>query len=160
MASNEEPIPPALAGRQPAKVRKVLDGDTVIIVSGRGELRIRLDSIDCPEQDQPWGDTAKAGLIKLIGGRDILFEEYGLDHHGRTFATLFVEDRKTAKLLNVNERMVTLGHAWVMRQYYSHLPNDRKAQLNRLERWAKGKKVGLWRTANPVPPWKWRREAN
>ncbi|PCI06627.1 MAG: hypothetical protein COB77_06505, partial [Gammaproteobacteria bacterium] len=70
---------------------------------------------------------------------------------------------KTAKVFygitNVNERMVTLGHAWVMRRYYGHLSNKRKNQLNRLERWAKLKKVGLWKQLNPIPPWKWRHSA-
>ena len=160
VASSPQPTPRVLTAQRSAKVRRVLDGDTVIVVAGREVVRVRLDSIDCPEADQPWGDIAKAGLIKLIGGRDIHLEEYGLDHHGRTLATLFVEDRKTGARVNVNERMVTLGHAWVMRHYYDHLPNDRKAQLNRLERWAKGNRVGLWQTPEPVPPWSWRRETS
>jgi endonuclease YncB( thermonuclease family) len=58
--------------------------------------------------------------------------------------------------VNVNERMVTLGHAWVMRKFYDHLPDDRQRNLNRLEAWARSKKVGLWRTPSPVPPWRWR----
>ena len=57
---------------------------------------------------------------------------------------------------NVNERMVTLGHAWVMRMYYDHLPKSRQQKLNQLERWAKSKRVGLWKTDNPIPPWQWR----
>ncbi len=43
-----------------------------------------------------------------------------------------------------------------MRRFYDHLPKDRQDQLNRLERWARSKKVGLWKTPNPIPPWKWR----
>jgi endonuclease YncB( thermonuclease family) len=30
--------------------------------------------------------------------------------------------------------------------------------LNQLERWAKSKRVGLWKTDNPIPPWKWRKQ--
>ena len=48
------------------KVAHVIDGDTVIVNEGRHEIKIRLDSIDCPECDQHWGDTATYGLIKLI----------------------------------------------------------------------------------------------
>jgi endonuclease YncB( thermonuclease family) len=95
----------------------------------------------------------------LIGGREVLLEEHCVDQHGRTVATLYVEDRKTSRLINVNERMVTLGHAWVMRKYYDHLSNNRKAQLNRLERWARSKSVGLWRTSNPIRPSKWRHDS-
>jgi len=140
------------------KVKYVLDGDTVIVSGFWQEIRIRLDSIDCPEDGQDWGNTAKYGLIKLIGERRVRIEEFGLDHYGRTLATIYIQNDDDSKWINVNERMVTLGHAWVMRMYYDHLPQARKDQLNRLERWARSKKVGLWKTPNPIPPWKWRRE--
>ena len=122
-------------------------------------IRIRLDSIDCPEDGQQWGDIAKFGLIKLIGGREVRLEEHGLDRYDRTLATIYVRHGNDSEWFNVNERMVTLGHAWVMRRYYDHLAKDRQDQLNRLERWARSKKVGLWKTPNPIPPWKWRSES-
>ena len=56
------------------------------------------------------------------------------------------------------QRMVMLGHAWVMRMYYDHLPPDRQQKLNKLEAWAKSKNVGLWSAPNPTPPWQWRKE--
>ena len=101
------------------------------------------------------GDIAKYGLIKLIGGRSIRFEDHGQDSHGRTLATIYVQD-ENGIWTNVNTRMVTLGHAWVMRRFYKHLPQERRNELNRLERWAKTKKVGLWKSQNPTSPWKWR----
>ena len=128
------------------------------MVKDRREIRIRLDAIDCPEDGQHWGDTAKYGLIKLIGGRDVRLEEYGQDRYERTLATIFVQHEYESEWINVNERMVTLGHAWVMRMFYDHLPKDRQDKLNRLERWARSKKVGLWQTPDPIPPWKWRKE--
>jgi endonuclease YncB( thermonuclease family) len=139
-----------------ARVKWVIDGDTVIVGKGRQETKIRLDSIDCPEDEQDWGKNAKSGIVNLIGGRVVLIEEHGLDCYGRTLATLYVWHEKKNEWLNVNERMVTLGHAWVMRAHYKHLPKHRQNKLNRLERWAKGKKIGLWGTPNPMPPWNWR----
>ena len=38
------------------------------------------------------------------------------------------------------------------------VPKDRQEKINRLERWARSKMVGLWQTPNPIPPWKWRSE--
>lgn len=139
-----------------AKVREIIDGDTLIVEMGWGRTKIRLDSIDCPEDGQLWGDTAKYGLIKLIGGRSVHLEEHGLDPHGRMLATIYVRHRDGVEWVNVNERMVTLGHAWVMRKFYDHLPDDRQRNLNRLEAWARSKKVGLWRTPSPIEPWRWR----
>lgn len=156
-ARSEADVRSLLDALPTAKVVRVVDGDTLIVAAGWRQTRIRLDSIDCPEDDQPWGDTATFGLIKLVGGKTVALEEHGVDPHGRTLATLYVRQANSEDWLNVNERMVTLGHAWVMRLYYDHLPTDRQAKLNRLEAWAKSKRVGLWRTPNPIPPWRWRK---
>ena len=134
------------------KVEHVIDGDTVIVSTLWSKLRIRLDSIDCPEDGQEWGEIATAGLIKLIGGKHVHLEDHGTDRYERRVATLYVPHNNDSGWMNVNERMVTLGHAWVMRKYYKHLPKHRQDKLNQLERWAKSKKVGLWKAKNPVPP--------
>lgn len=139
-----------------SKVIKVIDGDTVIVSISGNSIKIRLDSIDCPEDGQKWGGVAKYGLIKLIGGRTIYIEPHGLDAYNRTLATIFVQNYE-GEWINVNERMVLLGHAWVMRLFYKHLSSDRQRQLNSKENWARSKKVGLWQDDNPTPPWQWRK---
>lgn len=156
-----EPTDSQAPGEKPqlVKVYRVLDGDTVVVKKGWSHLTIRLDAIDCPEGQQHWGDIAKYGLIKLIGGQHVLLEAHGEDRYGRIVATLYVKPRGTTEWTTVNERMVTLGHAWVYRQYYHHLPRARREQLNDLERWAQRKQVGPWKTVNPVPPWVWRNGA-
>lgn len=141
---------------QRGKVRHVIDGDTVIVSESWSEVRIRLDAIDCPEDGQDWGNISKAGLIKLIGGQYVYLETHGVDPHGRTLATVYLQDSTDLEWINVNERMVMLGHAWVSRKYYGHLPKPRQNQPNKLECWARSKRVGLWRTENPIPPWQWR----
>lgn len=134
----------------------VKDGDTVDVIAGSEKLTIRLDSIDCPEDGQSWGDAARYGLIKLIGGRKVRLEVHGVDTYGRTLATIYVRSPNDGEWMNVNERMVVVGHAWVYHQYYEHLPPDRRNKLDRLQQWARGKGVGLWREPNPTPPWLWR----
>jgi len=143
--------------RRAAKVKHIIDGDTAIVAIGRQEITLRLGGIDCPESDQHWGNISRYGLIKLIGGRRIRFEQHGLDTYGRTLATVFVLNNNRRTWTNVNARMVTLGHAWVSRLLCQHLPDDRRTELFHLQRWAKTKRVGLWKHANPVPPWEWRR---
>lgn len=139
-----------------ARVHYVVDGDTAIVSVGWRKLNVRLDSIDCPEDGQDWGDIARYGLMKLINRQVVQLEEHGQDDYGRTLATLYVRHPREKKWLNVNERMVVLGHAWVMRRYYDHLPPDRQSKLEELERWARARNVGLWGTENPMPPWEWR----
>lgn len=150
--------PPTTGGQAYAEVVWILDGDTVDVRMEGRKLRIRLYSIDCPEDGQPWGGTAKAGLIKMIGGKSVVLEVHGVDDYGRTLATVFACQGRESKLINVNERMVMLGHAWVMRKYSAQLSEERRRQLNRLEAWARSKQVGLWGTPSPMPPWKWRRD--
>ncbi len=140
-----------------ARVKWIFDGDTVAVTQGWHELTIRLDSIDCPEDGQHWGDIAKYALMKLLNRKNVHLEVHGLDHYGRTLATIYVWGNEKNEWLNVNERMVMLGHAWVMRVFYDHLPEDRQDKLNNLERWSKSKKIGLWGTPDPTPPWEWRK---
>jgi len=157
-ALSEAAIKELISSLPKAKVANIIDGDTVIVATLFGQKTIRLDSIDCPEDGQQWGDIATYGLIKLIGGRRVHLEEHGLDSHGRTLATIYVRHASNSEWMNVNERMVTLGHAWVMRRFYDHLPRDRQDKLNRLESWSRSKKIGLWRLDDPVPPWQWRKD--
>lgn len=147
---------PNVANFPKFKVDYVVDGDTVKVSTSWQKITIRLDSIDCPEDGQEWGDKATWGLIKMIGGKHVHVEKHAIDHYGRTVATLYVYSDEDSKWLNVNENMVARGHAWVMRRYYKHLPKHRQTKLNDLERWAKSKPVGLWKLPNPTPPWEWR----
>jgi micrococcal nuclease len=151
---NKSPTPIKRVKRlKDAKVARVIDGDTVIVVIDRRRTTIRLDGIDCPEMDQDWGGTAKAGLTKLIGGADVRVEAYGEDSDGKTIATIYIRPSGQLDLLNVNTKMVKLGHAWVSRPLCQHLPKKRQNELLRIQRWAQNKRVGLWRSDNPVPPW-------
>ncbi len=155
-----EPVPAGRGGEfvrlKAGPVRDVIDGDTVVVQSGWDRVTIRLDGIDCPEFDQPWGDIAKQGLIKLVGGRTVHYESHGIDRYQRTLATLYVWDREESVWLNVNLRMVMLGHAWISPALPKHLPASRKKELQAVSRWARRKRVGLWKHPSPVPPWQWR----
>lgn len=137
-----------------AKVSRVVDGDSVYVVLNRSRILVRLSAIDSPEDGQEFSSNAKGGLIKLIGGREVFLESYGPDIHGRTLATIYVATENG--LLNVNERMVTLGNAWVYRRFYTHLSDDRKLSLDLKEDWARNKRRGLWQNEKPVAPWSYR----
>lgn len=139
------------------KVWYIFDGDTVSVSVKNEMLCVRLDAIDCPEGGQEWGDNAKAGLFKMVYGREVELEIHGVDIYGRTLATLYVWYGN--ELRNVNESMVMKGHAWVYRKYYAHLPQERRQQLLSIERWARSKRAGLWRVDNPIAPWDWRKQA-
>jgi endonuclease YncB( thermonuclease family) len=62
-AAPKEPLPSTLTG----KVVAIADGDTLTVLVGRTQHRIRLDSIDCPERGPPF---ARGGApFRLVGNR-------------------------------------------------------------------------------------------
>jgi endonuclease YncB( thermonuclease family) len=144
--------PRDLQGEAYVKVRRVLAGDTVIVARWNRCYTIKLEAIECPEGDQHWGDRATAGLIELIAGRKVKAEVHGRDTYTRSLATLHIKDPNVGGWVNVNARMVVLGHAWVDRQRYQHLPLEQRDELDCREQWAKSRRLGLWQSADPTPP--------
>ena len=147
---------PHLVDYKKAKVSYIKDGDGVVVVTAEGEeLEIRLHAVDSPEHGQPWGDTSKIALNRMLEGETVDLEIYCTDQHGRTVAAVFI--RHGHKVININEEMVKCGHAWVDPRFKWELTPKRREKLEQLERWAKNKPVGLWKLENPVPPWQWRK---
>ena len=68
-----------------AKVVQVIDGDTF-----KTAYVIRLADVDAPELDEPGGPAAKRELERLIGGKDITYEEKARDVYGRIVAQVWV----------------------------------------------------------------------
>jgi micrococcal nuclease len=140
-----------------AHVLSVIDGDSLNVSIARDRIEVRLDSIDCPEGKQAWGEQAAVGLRKILNRRMVLIEIHGQDQYGRKLATLYAVHLTNHECVNVNELMVMAGHAWVNRLHYDHLPPDRQEKFNELQRFAKTKGLGLWGEPNPLPPWEWRK---
>ena len=126
-------------------VRKVIDGDSLVVRSRGREVEVRLAFIDAPEFRQVHGKQARAMLRSLVGGRRVRVEPIDVDVHRRVVARVFVGNH------DVNAEMVRRGFAWVRRGF----PHPRG--LVRLEDRARAARAGLWANADPVPPWIWRK---
>ena len=72
------------------KVLEIFDGDTFNVWMNGRKVTIRLGGVDCPENGQPWGNTARAGLVKLIGGKKVRLEPIEKDKYGRLVASVFL----------------------------------------------------------------------
>lgn len=127
----------------------VIDGDTVLFKpdhyasSSRAFLKVRLAGIDAPEAAQPHGDAATRALEEMALKQRATLEIVATDHYGRTLGRLSVGT------LAVNAELVRRGHAWSGSRAGDMLPA--------LQNEAKHARRGLWRDAEPVPPWIWRR---
>lgn len=130
-----------------AKVIKIHDGDSFIILKNKTQSEIRLSSIDAPEYFQNYGRECKLVLEKLILGNMIYIKPSNKDKYGRTIAEVFYKNQ------NINQEMVKQGCAWAYTAYLK----DKK--MIGLERHAKANKIGLWSQPKEkiIPPWKTRR---
>ena len=146
----------ALTGR----VTYVYDGDTVSLHAGGRDYRVRLQGIDAPEHDQPYGDAAKDHLTHLVLNQAVRLETTGKDKYGRLLGKLWVQPAdcpSCGKTLDANLAMLTVGLAWWYRFYKEEQSPEDQGRYEFAEYEAKAKKVGLWQDDNPKPPWDWPR---
>lgn len=121
----------------------VIDGDTFVLQTKQGNLKIRMDGIDAPESDQEFGLEAKEFLNRYL--YKMVFVHYnGVDRYGRTIGTLYVDG------VNINLLEVREGYAWHYKKYSSD------QELARAEEMARVEKKGLWGGDGYIAPWEWR----
>jgi endonuclease YncB( thermonuclease family) len=131
-------------------VKRVLDGDSLILGAGGRDIEVRLGEIDTPEKGQPYAENSRRALQGMVLGKRVRLQVLDEDRYGRTVARVY----RLPDELWVNAEMVRRGHAWAYRRYV------RDRQLYDIERQAKADRAGLWALpeAEREPPWRWRRE--
>ncbi|MAT50358.1 MAG: nuclease [Porticoccaceae bacterium] len=131
-----------------ARVRRVIDGDTLILSDGR---HVRLIGVNTPElgrqgrPDQPLAREARDAVlgfiadrpVKLIWGRD------SRDDHGRYLAHVYSRSGES-----LEASLLARGLAW----HVAVPPNLSSADcFAGLERKARAARLGVWREYQPVP---------
>lgn len=127
---------------------KVFDGDTVELNNISGKFKLRLSDIDAPERNQAYGKKSRRALIKLCRGNNISVNAtiLGTDKYNRYLGRLQC-NRVDASLY-----LVEHGFAWY-NEKYSNDPVIQNAAVM-----AREKRIGLWRSKKPIPPWVWRQQ--
>ena len=135
-------------------VKAVYDGDTLLLATREdSRLKVRLYGIDAPETKkpdnpgQPFGSIARRTLMYKIMGRQVSAEIVDIDQHQRAVAVIRYAGR------DINREMVFEGQAWAYRQY---LQGVYASEYIGGENRARSRRAGLWRDANPQPPWDFR----
>lgn len=135
-----------------ARVERIMDGDSFVARDVTGKrVEIRLSAIDAPEGAQQFGDTSRAALQKLIGGREMLVAVDDVDKFGR-----FVS-RVSVGSTDVNLAQLQAGMAWVYPRA-ENVPGLVRDRYAAAEREAKRSRRGLWAVSSPQPPWEYRHE--
>jgi endonuclease YncB( thermonuclease family) len=127
-------------------VVSVYDGDTVTILDGTTQIKVRLEGIDTPETKQPFGTRAKQALSEMVFGKQVRVEWQEKDRYGRTLGHIHFDGKW------INLEMVNQGVAWHYKQY------SKDQQLAEAETAARKAKLGLWSAPKPVAPRDWRKE--
>lgn len=140
---------PPIGDQQPllsGTALRVIDGDTIEVQLGSGPIRVRLDSIDTPEKDQPWGPEAQAALAGRVNGRRVDLEPVTQDRYDRLVAVVLLDGE------NINAWMVQQGDAWAYRDYLED------PSYCAWEAVARASGLGLWSLppGSRVAPWEWR----
>ena len=126
------------------RVIAVADGDTITVLRGNTQVKVRLTEIDAPEKKQAFGNRSTQSLSDLCFGKTAVLDEKGKDRYGRTLA------RVTCDGVDANAEQVRRGMAWV----YDRYATDKS--LYAVQEEAKAERLGLWQDDKPLLPWEWR----
>jgi len=127
------------------KVVKVQDGDTITVLEGRTQHKIRLLGIDSPELGQAYGQKARQFTSTLVFGKQVKVIYSDKDQYKRVLGTVY-----TLGGANLNHELVRAGLAW----HYTYYSKDKK--LAALEKAARKARRGLWTDSDPIAPWQFR----
>ncbi|HFF9832970.1 thermonuclease family protein [Serratia marcescens] len=130
------------------RVVRVIDGDTVQVLTQGAMVKVRLNGIDAPESGQPFGQRSKQSLLNLAAQKNVDVITNASDRYGRWLGILIIND------VNINSEQVKTGMAWAYRFHGRAIDAD----MLKLEDAARLNRIGLWSSPAPVEPWKWRRE--
>lgn len=135
------------AGRETfeGKVVGVADGDTLVVLDGSTQVRVRLHGIDCPERGQAFGAAAKRLAASLAFGKTVTLRARGKDRYGRLLAEVILPDGR-----RLDRELVAAGMAWHDARY-----SDDET-LVKAERGARKARLGIWSEPDPVAPWRFR----
>ena len=134
------------------RVDRVIDGDTLVVVTEDDEMKVRIRGIDAPETEQEFGEEARLMLNRLAKGRNVIVLSDGMDGYGRVLASIAVSGT------DLGLALIEKGYAWYYETYGSQIPPDWQYAYRTAEANARMNHAGLWQSSGPVPPWSWRKQ--
>lgn len=137
------------------KPGSVYDGDTIRVINGSEELKIRFACIDSPEvrPKQEGGIAARDHLRSLLNqaGNQVKVNATDTDRYGRTVAELWMDRGNGWELVQLQQAKD--GWTWTNEKYKEDCPSFEAIAAAESE--AKAAKRGIW-AGSPIAPWEWR----
>ena len=139
------------------KVKKVYDGDTLLVTGLGLTFKVRMAGIDAPETayrdrpGQPYGHRAKKHLQTLVSGRHVRLKSLGIGAYNRQLAEVFLGR------VNINQEMLRAGLAEV---YQGRRPAGLDSETYfKIQRQARKAGAGMWAQGSRYQsPRQWRRD--
>lgn len=132
------------------RVVAIGDGDTVTVLTDyKRQIKVRLYGIDCPESNQAFGHKAKQFTGNMVFQKRVKVYIADTDHYGRTVGIV-----STMEGTVLNRELLANGLAWF---YTRHCKQAICQEWLNDEQNARNNKIGLWKDANPTPPWQFRK---
>ena len=142
----------SLAATLQGTVVGIQDGDTITVLdAAKTTHKIRLSGIDAPEKNQPFGNASKQALSDMVYERTVTIEYEKNDRYGRKVGKVLVNG------VDANLVQVKAGLAWHYKKYEKEQPREESLEYGRAEVRAREAGLGLWKDAQAVPPWDWRK---
>lgn len=145
--SNSQVKPSDISASSSAMVTRVVDGDTIVVLTNGVTEKVRLIGVDTPETIDPrrpvqcFGKEASAFTKSLLENKDVHIEadssQDNRDKYGRLLRYVFLSD---GTLLNQEIIAEGYGH-----EYTYHTPHKYQNEFRTAERSARESKKGLWR---------------
>ncbi|MBL7648327.1 MAG: thermonuclease family protein [Candidatus Hydrogenedentes bacterium] len=130
------------------KVVSVADGDTITVLQGKEQIKVRLHGVDAPEKAQDFGTASRNFTSDLCFGKEVTVDVKDTDRYGRKVGIVTVPDGRV-----LNQELIKAGLAhW----YEAYARND--SLLKGLQDEAKSAKRGVWSRPDTVAPWDFRKE--
>lgn len=126
------------------KIVRIIDGDDFLFETRDSTFNVHLYGIDAPEKDQAYGTFTIAHLEKYLGYQSAIRIKRDINEEGIS-ALLYVNGKY------INKELVKNGYAW------HNKPHSIDAELAWAEIYARERKLGLWISDSPAPPWDFRR---
>jgi micrococcal nuclease len=131
----------SLSAQEVLKVKRVVDGDTILLANGE---RVRLIGVDTPETKHPqkpvqyFGKEAYLFTKQMVEGKEIKleFDWQRRDKYGRLLAYVYLLDGTF-----LNAEIIKQGYGFA----YTRFPFKYLQEFRKYEKEARENKKGLWK---------------
>jgi endonuclease YncB( thermonuclease family) len=141
---------PGSAASIQGKVVDVVDGGSIVVVTGNLTVKVKLICAAAPEKNQAYSDIARQHLADLILNKYVVVR-YSLLSDGYLVGQVLAGD------MDIGAQMIRDGVAWYDKSEGKRLSSVDQRIYADSQQAAHSERRGLWQDESPVSPWDFRR---